>query len=70
MAERKIFDGHVTWWRGDVEVLNEHDESRSTSNVWWAEGGHDDYDSRCGACYFGHGHSLAYHNAALDRLVP
>jgi hypothetical protein len=70
MPERKIFDREVTWWRGDVQVLNEYDDSRSTSNIWWAEGGHDDYDDRCGACYFGHGHSLAYHNAALNGLAP
>jgi hypothetical protein len=70
MPQRKIFDGHVTWWREDVQVLNEYDDSRCTSNVWWVEGGHDDYDARCGACYFGHGHSLAYHNAALAGLAP
>jgi hypothetical protein len=62
-----IIDGRAVYYRGDTLALNANDQSRSTSNVWWSPDGHHDYDSKCAACYLGHGHTLAYHNAELGN---
>ena len=64
----RVLDGAVCWFRDDgVCITGPADTSRDVSHIWWAPGGHDDYNEDCAACWLGHGHSLDYHNRAIGN---
>src|SRR5262249_42573851 len=59
-------DGHIQYFRGDTLLLNRHDSTPSVSH--YRDGRNtNEYNSKCAACYLGHGHSRAYHNASVPE---
>ena len=63
---RQIIDGHPCYFRGDVCVIGPDDQ---TPEVLHYRNGRntDEYDPECAACWLGHGHSQAYHQAGIEN---
>ena len=57
---RKVIDGVGTWWR-DTEGNPVRSSGPDDQTP-----GHSGYDSRCGMCWLGYGHTQDYHAIAIE----